>query len=99
MDYLFYYFLSLERSDLNSNFAFSFSFSYVVGDTSILQEAGVGSTEDVEGLLPPPEVKDKEKVQKFPGSISYFICTRPGKGPILLSEDFSLINPSTGLPK
>ncbi|CAA6671169.1 unnamed protein product [Spirodela intermedia] len=72
---------------------------YMVGDTSILQEAGVHSAEDVASLPPPPETKDKNNVQKYPGSISYFICTRPGKGPILLSEDQSLIHPVTGMPK
>ncbi|CAA7408279.1 unnamed protein product [Spirodela intermedia] len=72
---------------------------YMVGDTSILQEAGVHSAEDVASLPPPPETKDKNNAQKYPGSISYFICTRPGKGPILLSEDQSLIHPVTGMPK
>ncbi|MQM14257.1 hypothetical protein Taro_047187 [Colocasia esculenta] len=73
--------------------------SYVIGDTSILQEAGLHSNEDVGALQPPPEIKDKAPHQRYPGDISYFICTRPGRGPMLLPEDQALINPVTGLPK
>ncbi|XP_078443463.1 diphosphomevalonate decarboxylase 2-like [Wolffia australiana] len=72
--------------------------SYIVGETSILQEAGVQAAKDLDSLPLPSEVKDKNNVQKYPGSISYFICTSPGKGPILLSEEHSLVNPATGLP-
>ncbi|GAA0146695.1 decarboxylase [Lithospermum erythrorhizon] len=34
------------------------------------------------------------------GEVSYFICTRPGKGPVLLTEENqALLNAETGLPK
>lgn len=55
---------------------------------------------DVESLCPPPEVKDNIPAQKYKGDVSYFICTRPGRGPVLLTEESqSLLNPETGLPK
>uniref|UniRef100_A0A1D1YRC7 Diphosphomevalonate decarboxylase n=1 Tax=Anthurium amnicola TaxID=1678845 RepID=A0A1D1YRC7_9ARAE len=87
---LLFYFPPSPDSDLTS---------YVIGDTSILQEAGLHSNKDLEALPPPPEIKDKGPYQKYPGDISYFICTRPGKGPMLLSEDQALMNPETGMPK
>ncbi|XVF41316.1 hypothetical protein PTKIN_Ptkin01aG0270800 [Pterospermum kingtungense] len=75
--------------------------SYVIGDKSILQDAGVEGVKDMEALSPPPEIKENEAAQKYPGDvISYFICTRPGKGPVLLSqENQALLHPQTGLPK
>lgn len=73
--------------------------SYVLGDKSILNEAGVQSLNDIETLQPPPEIKDKAAASRSPGDLSYFICTRPGKGPMLLSDDQALVNPETGLPK
>lgn len=75
-------------------------FSYVIGDKSILQDARVNEMKDVEVLPPPPETKDQIPAQKQRGAVSYFICTRPGKGPMLLSgESEALLNPETGLPK
>lgn len=54
----------------------------------------------MEALPPPPEIKDKVPVQKCKGEISYFICTRPGRGPVLISDESqALLNPYTGLPK
>ncbi|KAK1300478.1 hypothetical protein QJS10_CPB13g01602 [Acorus calamus] len=74
--------------------------SYVLGDTSILQEAGLHSKKDIEALLPPAEAKTNAPPQKYTGDINYFICTRPGSGPVLLSgDDQALLNAETGLPK
>ncbi|KAL6328482.1 hypothetical protein AAG906_038357 [Vitis piasezkii] len=51
-------------------------------------------------LPPPPETKDQIPAQKQRGAVSYFICTRPGKGPVLLSDESqALLNPESGLPK
>ncbi|KAG5533050.1 hypothetical protein RHGRI_027325 [Rhododendron griersonianum] len=74
--------------------------SYVIGDKSILQDAGVKDMKDVEALPPPPEVSDKIPAQQYKGDVSYFICTRPGKGPVVLcDESKALLNPETGYPK
>nr|XP_010907122.1 diphosphomevalonate decarboxylase MVD2, peroxisomal [Elaeis guineensis] len=74
--------------------------SYILGDKSILHEAGLQSRKDVEDLPPPVEIKDKVPSQKFPGDVSYFICTRLGSGPRLLTdENQALISPETGCPK
>ncbi|KAI4352922.1 hypothetical protein L6164_007129 [Bauhinia variegata] len=74
--------------------------SYIIGDKSILQDAGLEGIKDVEALLPPPEIKDNIPSQKYNGDVSYFICTRPGRGPVLLSDEGqALLNPVTGLPK
>ena len=70
--------------------------SFVLGDKSILKDAGINALEDIEALPPPPEIKG----QKYRGDVSYFICTRPGRGPVLLSDETQfLLNPETGLPK
>lgn len=55
----------------------------------------------VEALAPPPEVKDNiPPTQKSKGDVSYFICTRPGGGPVVLSDETqALLDPLTGLPK
>ncbi|PON70685.1 Diphosphomevalonate decarboxylase [Trema orientale] len=88
---LLYYFPPNSEADLNS---------YIVGDKSILQDAGLGGSKDVEALPPPPEIKDNIPSQKYRGDVSYFICTRPGKGPVYISgESQALLNPETGLPK
>lgn len=74
--------------------------SYVIGDKSILQDAGVKDINDVEALPPPPEIKGNIPAQKYMGDVSYFICTRPGRGPVLLGdESLALLSPETGLPK
>ncbi|KAK8943469.1 hypothetical protein KSP40_PGU002468 [Platanthera guangdongensis] len=74
--------------------------SYVLGDKKILHEFGLESLSSIEGLQPPPEAKDKGLAQRYGGDVSYFICTRPGKGPaILVGEDQALISIQTGLPK
>lgn len=74
--------------------------SYVVGDNSILKEAGLDGASGVENLQPPPEIKDNIGSQDQKGEVSYFICTRPGKGPIVLHDQTqALLNPETGLPK
>ncbi|XP_027104760.1 diphosphomevalonate decarboxylase 2 isoform X1 [Coffea arabica] len=74
--------------------------SYIVGDKSVLMDAGIQDLKDVEALPPPPEIKDNVPTQKFKGDVSYFICTRPGRGPVLLTEESqALLNPETGLPK
>lgn len=73
--------------------------SYVIGDKSILQDVGVQDMKDVENLPAPPEIKDNIPAQKSKGDVSYFICTRPGRGPTVLSDSHALLNPETGLPK
>lgn len=74
--------------------------SYIIGDKSILQDAGIKGKEDVDALPPPSEIKDNIPSHKFRGDVSYFICTRPGRGPVLLSDKSqALLNPETGLPK
>ncbi|KAK1382699.1 Diphosphomevalonate decarboxylase [Heracleum sosnowskyi] len=73
--------------------------SYVIGDKSILQDVGVQNMKDVENLPAPPEIKDNIPAQKSKGDVNYFICTRPGRGPTVLSESRALLNPGTGLPK
>ncbi|KAG8380634.1 hypothetical protein BUALT_Bualt06G0036200 [Buddleja alternifolia] len=74
--------------------------SYVIGDKTILKDAGIEDMKDVEALAPPPEIKETIPAQKYRGDVSYFICTRPGRGPIVLTDETrSLINPETGLPK
>nr|WLF00995.1 diphospho-MVA decarboxylase [Santalum album] len=88
---LLYYFPPQEGTDLNS---------YVLGDKSILKDVGIEGLNDVESLAPPPEVKDNIPSQKYKGDVSYFICTKPGKGPVLLSDkNQALLDPETGLPK
>lgn len=78
---------------------FIFVFSYVLGDKSILHDAGIGDLKDVEALQSPPEITNVP-AQKYTGEINYFICTKPGRGPILLSDESkALLNPETGLPK
>ncbi|XP_015876387.2 diphosphomevalonate decarboxylase 2 [Ziziphus jujuba] len=73
---------------------------FVIGDKSILQDAGIQGLKDIEALPPPPEIKDNIPSKKSRGDVSYFICTRLGKGPVLISdESLALLNPETGLPK
>lgn len=75
-------------------------FSYLLGDKSILQESGVQSMKDVEDLQPPLETKDKTMVQRYVGDVSYFICTKIGRGPTLLADEGqALLSSETGLPK
>ncbi|KAF8395385.1 hypothetical protein HHK36_019331 [Tetracentron sinense] len=74
--------------------------SYVQGNKSALQDAGIEAIEDVEALQPPPEIKDSIPSQKYEGDVSYFICTRPGRGPVLLAdENLALLLPTTGMLK
>ncbi|KAL5140221.1 Diphosphomevalonate decarboxylase MVD2, peroxisomal [Glycine soja] len=73
--------------------------SYIIGDKSIAKDAGINGIQDVEALPPPPEIKDNIPPQKYKGDVSYFICTRPGRGPVLLSDNSqALLNGETGLP-
>nr|CAB3462611.1 unnamed protein product [Digitaria exilis] len=54
-------------------------------------------TEDVEALPAPPEIKIHD--QKFKGDVSYFICSRLGAGPkVVTDESQVLLNSITGLP-
>lgn len=88
---LLFHFPPQSNADLNS---------YIVGDKSILQDAGIQDLKDVEALPPPPEIKDNVPAQKYKGDVSYFICTRPGKGPVVITDESqALLNPETGLPK
>ena len=78
-------------------FFLSFFHSYVLGDKSILKDAGTEVMKDVDSLPAPPEIKE---APRFKGDVSYFICTRPGRGPVLLSDESqALLNPGTGMPK
>ncbi|KAK6144666.1 hypothetical protein DH2020_021486 [Rehmannia glutinosa] len=88
---LLFYFPPNPDADLNS---------YVIGDKTILKDAGIQNMNDIETLPPPPEIRDNNPTQKYRGDVSYFICTRPGRGPVVLTDESrSLINPETGLPK
>ncbi|KAG0487997.1 hypothetical protein HPP92_006808 [Vanilla planifolia] len=88
---LLFYFPPSPDHDLNS---------YVLGDKTILQEAGLESLNSIESLEPPAEAKANVSSQRHAGDVSYFICTRPGKGPVvLLEDDEALISSQTGLPK
>lgn len=70
----------------------------MVGDKSILSDAGLKSIEDVEALPVPAETKMPS--QKFKGDVSYFICSRLGAGPkVVTDESLALIDSVTGLPK
>ena len=41
---------------------------------------------------------DQIPAQKQKGAVSYFICTRPEKGPVLLSDESqALLNPSSDI--
>ncbi|CAH9122088.1 unnamed protein product [Cuscuta epithymum] len=74
--------------------------SYVIGDNSILEDAGIKNLKDIEALPPPPEIKDSVAPAKNKGDVSYFICTRPGRGPVVITDESrALLNPETGLPK
>ena len=74
--------------------------SYLLGDKSILEAAGLQTMKDVENLQAPPEIKGGISVDKNSGSVSYFICTRPGRGPTLVVDEYqALIDPRTGIPK
>lgn len=73
--------------------------SYVIGDKSILKDAGIKDMKDVETLVGPPETKGNIVGEKSKGDVSYFICTRPGGGPVVLSDETqALLDPLTGLP-
>ncbi|KAF8021816.1 hypothetical protein BT93_G2069 [Corymbia citriodora subsp. variegata] len=88
---LLYYFPPNPDTDLSS---------YILGDKSILKDAGLENIDDVEKLPVPPEIRDKVPAQRFRGNINYFICTRPGPGPVLLSDQGqALLDPVTGFPK
>ena len=70
----------------------------MVGDKSILGDAGLHSIQDVDALPAPPEVKIPD--QKFKGDVSYSICSRLGSGPkVIADENQALIDSVTGLPK
>jgi diphosphomevalonate decarboxylase len=70
----------------------------MLGDKSILSDAGLQSVADIEALPAPPEMKMPNR--KFKGDISYFICSRPGAGPkVLADESHALIDSATGLAK
>ncbi|XP_047327688.1 diphosphomevalonate decarboxylase 2 [Impatiens glandulifera] len=72
--------------------------SYVIGDKTILEDVGVKEMKDIETLPPPSEANTQ--THKFRGDVSYFICTRPGRGPIVLTDETrALLDPETGFPK
>ncbi|XP_015169865.1 diphosphomevalonate decarboxylase-like [Solanum tuberosum] len=88
---LLFHFPPNSETDLNS---------YVIGDKSLMEDIGIQDIKDIEALPPPPEIKGKVPAQKYKGEISYFICTRPGRGPVLISGDSqALLHPDSGLPK
>uniref|UniRef100_A0A7N0V848 Mvd1 C-terminal domain-containing protein n=1 Tax=Kalanchoe fedtschenkoi TaxID=63787 RepID=A0A7N0V848_KALFE len=85
---LLFYFPPNSNTDLSS---------YLLGDKSILKDIGVEEKKDIEALPTPPEL---QAAQKYRGDVSYFICTRPGSGPtVLTDENHALLDPATGLPK
>lgn len=87
---LLFFFPPNSETDLNS---------YVLGDKSILHDAGIDGMKDIEALPLPPEINNIS-AHKYSGDVNYFICTRPGGGPVLLSDDSkALLNPKSGLPK
>ncbi|CAN0871949.1 Diphosphomevalonate decarboxylase MVD2, peroxisomal [Linum grandiflorum] len=87
MQKLLFYFPPSSNTDLNN---------YVIGDKSILKDAGIQGAKDIEALPRPQESKD---AQRYEYGVSYFICTKPGRGPVLLTDESkSLLNPETGLP-
>ncbi|KAH0981035.1 hypothetical protein GBA52_008212, partial [Prunus armeniaca] len=52
----------------------------------------------IESLPAPQEIKDPS--QRHRRDVSYFICTRPGRGPVVLSDESQfLLNSETGLKK
>ncbi|KAI8563450.1 hypothetical protein RHMOL_Rhmol03G0112000 [Rhododendron molle] len=74
--------------------------SYVIGDKSILKDAGVKDINDVEALPPPPEIKGNIPATSTWGMSVTSICTRPGRGPVLVGdESLALLSPETGLPR
>nr|AEA72605.1 mevalonate 5-diphosphate decarboxylase [Houttuynia cordata] len=74
--------------------------SYVLGDVSILHDAGLQEMKDVEALMPPPELKCQIPFKRHAGDVSYFICTKPGRGPMILNDkNQALLNPNTGIPQ
>ncbi|KAK6933542.1 GHMP kinase N-terminal domain [Dillenia turbinata] len=86
-----FYFPPTPETDLNN---------FILGDKSILQDAGIKEMKDIDALSSPPEIKDNANVPKYRGEVSYFICTRPGRGPVELADaSQALLNPETGLPK
>nr|WLF00994.1 diphospho-MVA decarboxylase [Santalum album] len=88
---LLFHFLPHKGIDLNN---------YVLSDKSMLQDVGIEGTNGVESLPPPPEMKDNIPAQKHRDNVSYFICTRPRRGPVLRSDkSLALLDPETGLPK
>ncbi|XP_044512469.1 diphosphomevalonate decarboxylase MVD2, peroxisomal-like [Mangifera indica] len=73
--------------------------SYVLGDKSILHDAGIEHLKDVEALQQSPPEINNIPAQKYKGEINYFICTKPGRGPVLVSDESkALLNSQTGLP-
>lgn len=89
----------MDEDRSSTNLLFTIFSSYVLGDKSILNDAGFKDLKDVEALTPPPEMTNIP-AQKYKGDVNYFICTRPGKGPVLISDaSKALLNPETGLPK
>ncbi|EPS58605.1 hypothetical protein M569_16208, partial [Genlisea aurea] len=76
---------------------------YVIGDETILKDAGISTLQDVEALAPPPETKGNSNHpigRSRGGDISYFVATRPGRGPVVVTDGTrSLVDPQTGLPK
>ncbi|XP_044479016.1 diphosphomevalonate decarboxylase MVD2, peroxisomal-like [Mangifera indica] len=73
--------------------------SYVLGDKSILHDAGIEHLKDIEALQQSPPEINNIPAQKYKGEINYFICTKPGRGPVLVSDESkALLNPETGLP-
>ncbi|CAM6083135.1 unnamed protein product [Calypogeia fissa] len=57
--------------------------SYVVGDHSILQQAGIKSVQDIDAL---PTLSEWNGVncQRTKGELGYLICSRPGTGAVTL---------------
>lgn len=63
--------------------------SYVVGDTDLVAFKGLDAT-----FM--PREAEGTNVTRTPGELDYIICTRPGKGPFMLTDH--LLDSTTGLP-
>ncbi|CAM6117914.1 unnamed protein product [Calypogeia fissa] len=72
--------------------------SYVVGDNSILQQAGIKSAQDIDAL-PTPSEWNGVNCQRTKGELGYLICSRPGTGAVILEDpSSSLIDSKSGFP-
>ncbi|KAL2635789.1 hypothetical protein R1flu_007268 [Riccia fluitans] len=70
---------------------------YVIGDQSIMELAGIKTTQDIESLPTPIEWSGFD-VPRTKGELGYLICSRPGQGAVVLDESAHLLDGATGFP-